>query len=119
MSSGAATGVQRAAPLFWAVALGSLSYSALVTLAIQSRTDVVTPGAGMKIGAIVGFLLWFTADFMLYGISQIGSLTSTLLAPLIELIPGAIAGAVITRVLGNVPHPHHHASRIHHESGLV
>ncbi len=72
-----------------------------MTLAIGS-TRSLTIGAGVNIGAIVGFLLWFTADFTFYGISNVGNLTSTVLAPLIELVPGAVAGGVIAAVLGKM-----------------
>lgn len=102
MNAGSATGVAREPQLVWAVALGALSYSALVTLAIGSRASPLTIGAGIKIGAVVGFLLWFTADFMFYGISNVGNLTSTVVDPLIELVPGAIAGGVIAVVLGKI-----------------
>jgi hypothetical protein len=37
---------------------------------------------------------------MLYAITNVGNLATMLLAPLIELIPGAIAGGVIAAVLG-------------------
>lgn len=100
MTSGSATGVQRDAPLFWAMALGALSYGALVTFAIATRAGAVSIGAGLRIGAIVGFLLWFTANFMFYGISNVGNLTSTILDSLLELVPGAIAGGVIAAVIG-------------------
>lgn len=102
MNSGSATGVQRDPPLMWAVALGALSYSALVTLAVGSRGRDVSTGAGVRIGAIVGFLLWFTADFMFYGISNVGNLTSTLVDPVLGLVPGALAGGVIAAVLAKV-----------------
>jgi len=69
MNAGSATGVAREPQLVWAVALGALSYSALVTLAIGSRASSLNIGAGIKIGALVGFLLWFTADFTFYGTS--------------------------------------------------
>ena len=102
LSAGSATGVARESKLVWAVALGALSYSALVTLAIGSRARSLSIGAGIKIGAVVGFLLWFTADFTFYGISNVGNLTSTVVAPLLELAPGAIAGGVIAAVLGKI-----------------
>ena len=102
MNSGSATGVAREPQLFWAVALGALSYSALVTLAIGRRARPSSVGAGIKIGAVVGFLIWFTADFMFYGISNVGNLTSTLVDPLLELVPGALAGGVIAAVLGKI-----------------
>ena len=61
---GSATGVSRDVNLVWAVALGSLSYAALVALAIGNRPGPSTIGTGVKIGAVVGFLLWFTVDFI-------------------------------------------------------
>jgi hypothetical protein len=91
--------------LFWAVALGAVSYGALLTLVIGSRASYLTIGAGIKIGAIVSFLLWFTADFMLYGISNVGNLTTTLVDPLLELVPGAIAGGTIAGVLKRMASP--------------
>ena len=105
MNAGSATGVAREPQLFWAIALGALSYGALLTLVIGSRASYLTVGAGIKIGAIVSFLLWFTADFMLYGISNVGNLTTTIVAPLLELVPGAIAGGVIASVLRRTASP--------------
>jgi hypothetical protein len=105
MNAGSATGVAREPQLFWAVALGALSYGALLTLVIGSRASSLTIGAGIKIGAIVSFLLWFTADFMLYGISNVGNLTTTIVDPLLELVPGAIAGGVIAGALKRMASP--------------
>ena len=103
MNVGSATGVARQPFLRWAVGLAMLSYSALMTLAIGSRSGTLTISTRMKMGAIVSFLIWFTADFTLYGISNIGDLRGTAIAPLLELVPGAIAGGVIAFVLGKIP----------------
>ena len=102
MTAGAATGVAREPPLLWAVALGALAYGALVTFAIGRQARPLTIGSGIRTGAVVGFLLWFTADFMFYGISNVGNLTGTIIDPLFELLPGAIAGGVIAIVLGRI-----------------
>jgi hypothetical protein len=102
MNAGSATGVERQPMLLWAVALGMLSYGLLMSLAIGSRSDSLTPGTGVKIGAVVSFLLWFTADFMLYGVSNVGSLTSTGIDPLLKVVPGAIAGGVIAILFGKI-----------------
>ena len=99
MNAGKATGVAREPQLYWADALGALSYSALLTLAIGGRPNSLTVVAGIRVGAVVSFLLWFTADFMLYGISNVGNLTTTVVDPLLELVPGALAGGVIAAVL--------------------
>lgn len=103
LSAGSATGVPREPFLFWAVGLGALSYGALMTLAIASRAaDSSTIGAGIKIGAVVGFLVWFTADFMLYGISNVLNLTSALIDPLLEVVPSAVTGGAIAVVVRKV-----------------
>ncbi len=101
-NAGSATGVARDPQLVWAVALGSLSYAALVTLGIGSRADSSNIGAGVKIGAVVGFLLWFTVDFILYGVTNVANLTRAVVDPLLELVRGGIAGGVIAVVLGKV-----------------
>jgi len=101
-NAGSATGVARDPQLVWAVALGSLSYAALVTLAIGSRAGSSNKGAGVKTGAVVGFLLWFTADFIFYGIQNVSNLTRTVVDPLLELVRSGIAGGVIAVVLGKI-----------------
>ena len=99
LNAGSATGVARESPLLWPVVVGALSYGALVTLAVGSRPGRVGVGPGMKIGAVVGLLIWCTANFMLLGISHVGTLTSTIIDPLLELVPGAIAGGTVALAL--------------------
>ena len=97
MTAGAASGVPRDAPLLWAAVVGALAYAALITVAIGDRTRTML--GGIRVGAAVGFLLWATANFMFYAISHVGNLTSTLIDPFVELVPGAVAGAVIALTL--------------------
>jgi hypothetical protein len=99
MTAGSASGVARESPQVWAVVLGALSYGAFIALAIGSRQRAITIADGFRIGALVGFLLWFTANFMLFGVSHVGNMTSAIVNPLIELVPGAISGAVIAAAL--------------------
>ena len=101
MNAGSATGVERQPFLLWAVALGMLSYSALMTLAIGTSSGTLKIGTGMKMGAIVSFLLCFTADFMLYGVSNVGNLRGIVVDPQLEVVPGAVPGGVIAFVPGN------------------
>ena len=101
-NAGSATGVVRDNQVVWAVALGTLSYAALLTLAIGIRAGSTTIVEGVKIGAIVGFLMWFGADFIFYGIFNISNLTLTFVDSLLELIRGGITGAVIATVLGKI-----------------
>ena len=99
---GSATGAEREPQLVWAVMLGSLSYAALVTLAVGSGGGSSDMVRGVKAGAVVGFLLWFTTDFILYGVSNLSNLTRTAVDPLLELVRSAIAGGVIAVVLGKI-----------------
>lgn len=101
-NAGSAAGVARDAQLVWAVALGSMSYAALITLAMGRRFGSPTIRAGAQAGAVVGFLLWFTADFTLYGITNLSNLTRTVVDPVLELVRGGIAGVVTAVVLAKI-----------------
>ncbi len=99
-NAGSATGVARDSQVVWAVALGTFSLAALVTLAVGSKGGSATIGTGFKIGATVGFLVWFGVDFILYGVQNVSNLTATIVDPLLELVHTGIGGAVIAAVLG-------------------
>jgi len=99
-NAGSATGVARETGLVWAVVLGHLSLAALVTLAVGRRAGSSTIVDGFKIGAIVGFLVWFGVDFIDYGFTNISNLTATIADPLLEIVRTGIGGAVIAAVLG-------------------
>ncbi len=101
-NAGSAIGLVKDPQVIWAVALGTLSYAALLTLAIGTWAGSTTIVEGLKIGAIVGFLMWFSVDFILYGIENVSNLTATLVDPLLELIRAGITGAVIATVLGKI-----------------
>ena len=101
-NAGSATGVVKDPQVIWALALGTLSYAALLTLAIGTRVGSTTIVEGLKIGAIVGFLMWFSVDFIHYGIGNVSNLTATIADSLLELIDAGISGAVIAAVLGKV-----------------
>jgi hypothetical protein len=101
-NSGAATGMMREPPIVWALAVGALAYAALILYALRAQAASVNVVSGMKVGAVVGFLLWATADFMLYGITNMSNLTLTIVDPIVELVHGGIAGAVLGALLPKV-----------------
>ena len=101
-NAGSATGVERDPQLVWAIAVGTLSYAALITLAVEARAASTTIVEGLKIGAIVGFLMWFGTDMLFYGFTNISNLTATIADSLLELIRAGISGAVIAAVLGKI-----------------
>jgi hypothetical protein len=47
------------------------------------------------VGAIVGFLMWFSVDFTLYGIQNVANLTRTVVDSFLEIIHGGLGGAAI------------------------
>ena len=99
-NAGSATGVAREKSLIWATLLGTFSLAALVTLAVGTRGDSPTIPEGFKVGAIVGFLIWFGVDFIMYGWNNVYNLTGTIVDPLLEIVRTGIAGAVVAAVLG-------------------
>jgi len=100
-NAGSAEGVDRAEPIIWSVALGSLFYALLITLMLEAR-GATSIADGMKVGAIVGFLLWGTADFILFGNTNLSNLTATIADSVLEGIRGGIGGAVIAAVLSKI-----------------
>lgn len=102
-NQGSATGVDRGGELVWAVALGALAYAALIMFVIENRGGALSVGDAAWVGAVVGFLLWFTADFTIYGLTNIANLTRTVVDPLLEIVHGGIGGAVMASVLRAVP----------------
>ncbi len=104
-NAGSATGVWKDPQVMWAIAVGTLSYAALITLAIGTRAGSTTIVEGLKVGAIVGFLMWFGADLIIYGIWNVWNLTAAIVDSLLELIRGGIGGAVIAAVLGKIAGP--------------
>jgi hypothetical protein len=96
-------GTYREAPVLWALALGNLSLAALITLGIESSHRAPTVGAGFGTGALIGFLAFFTVDFIIYGVTNIWGLSSTAVDPFLSALNSGIAGAVIAAVLARVP----------------
>ena len=97
---GSATGVTRDPEIWWAVLLGSCAYAALITLMIGTTRG--STGEAMKSGAVVGFLLWVTADFIIYGATNVPNLTRTVVDPLLELVRGGLSGAILGLILAKV-----------------
>ena len=94
-----AAGVAREPQLLWAVVLSNVPAAALITLAIE-RGGSSTIGGGVKIGAIVGFLVWSGVDVAFYANTTIFDLTTIILDPLLASVHHGIGGGVIAAVLG-------------------
>jgi hypothetical protein len=92
------SGVDREMPIMWAAFVASLSYAALIAYALGTRSGTSIGSAALT-GAIAGFLLWATADFVMYGFMNVQNLTRTLVDPALECAHGGIGGAAIGAVL--------------------
>lgn len=99
-NAGSAEGVPREAEIYWASGLGALLYAALLTMTIEARSGATSVVDGLKAGAIVGFLLWGTADFTFFGAFNLLNLNATIADTVLEAVRAGIAGAVIAAVLG-------------------
>ena len=94
-----AAGVAREAQLLWAVVLSNIAAAALITLAIE-RGGSSTIGGGVKIGAMVGFLVWGGVALVHYADMTIFDLTAICVDSLLASVHFAIGGGVIAAVLG-------------------
>ena len=94
-----AAGVAREPQLLWAVVLSNVPAAALITLAIE-RGGSSTIGGGVKIGAIVGFLVWSGVDLAFYANTTIFDLTTIIIDSLLASVHYCIGGGAIAAVLG-------------------
>ncbi len=92
---GSATGVMRDTQLVWAVIVGTAAYTALIALALGTQPGAPTIVGGLKVGAIVGFLVWFSVNFIYLGIMNVNTLTIAVVDPILEAIRAGVTGAVI------------------------
>ena len=94
-----AAGVAREPQLLWANALSNVLAAALLTFTIE-RGGSSTIGGGVRIGAIVGFLVWSGVDLAFYANTTIFDLTAIIIDPLLAGVHFGIGGGVIAAVLG-------------------
>lgn len=99
---GSAIGVMRDEQLLWAVIVGTAAYSALITLALGTQPDGTTIVGGARTGAIVGLLVWGTADFVLLGVMNVHTPVLAIVDTVLEAIRAGITGAVIAAVLAKI-----------------
>ena len=91
-------GVARESQLLWVNALSNVLAAALLTFTME-RGGPSTIGGGVKIGAIVGFLVWSSVDLGFYAGTTIFDFTVIVLDPLLASVWYGIGGGVIAAVL--------------------
>jgi len=87
----------------WAIIVGEIGSAALLTLGILSQRGTPTLRTGAVTGAVVGFLIWVTADFVFYGLANVWTLTVVIVDPFVEAVHFAISGAIVALVLAKLP----------------
>lgn len=100
-NAGSAQGVVRDTPILWAGVLGTLALAKLVTFA-AIWSGAASIADGFKIGAIVGFLVWFGVDFIHYANQNVSNLTLTMVDPVLEIVRTGLSGAFIVFLLAKV-----------------
>jgi len=98
-NTGGAIGVDRDAYVLWSLIVGTALYSLLLNFGLELRQGTASVANGLVVGAVVGALLWGTADFTLYAVNDVNNLTATVADTILEGIRGAISGAVVVLVL--------------------
>lgn len=91
--------LMRETSLLWPMLLGNLALAVLVTLAVLQTGSISLLG-GFKVGAIVGFLVWFGVHFNMYSMMVLGNVIVIIVDPFLEAVRTGITGAVIGLVLG-------------------
>jgi len=94
-----AADVLRETSLLWPMIVGNIALALLVTLGV-AKTGAGSLGSGFKVGAIVGFLVWFGVHFNMYAMMSLGNMIVILIDPFAEAVRTGITGAVIAFVLG-------------------
>jgi hypothetical protein len=86
-------------PVIWAAVVSALTHGALLTLVLgwAGSTSWV---AGLKTGALVGVLLWFGVDMILFALSQYTTLPGAFADAGLAIVQYGISGAAVGAVLG-------------------
>lgn len=84
----------------WALILGNISHAFLFAYIFSRWAGVSTWQGGAKTGALLGLLIWLSVDMIMYGTTNVYSLTGVFIDVLVSTVMGAIGGAVIGWVLG-------------------
>lgn len=102
---GAAQGAVKEPPLYWAIILGNIGEGLLLTLWLLKKPGDLTWSKGLVSGAILGFLVWFIADFTHFGLTNLWQLTVAIIDPFAEAVHFGISGAILAVVLAKMSKP--------------
>ena len=96
---GSATGVVKEPMSFLHLALGQIVYALLLTVVMAKWAGVSGFGPGMKIGAIMGFLISLSVGLSQFSMANLVDLTAVLTDPFVSGVWGGLGGGVVGLVL--------------------
>jgi hypothetical protein len=85
--------------IWWALILGNL-FQAYFLVYVFSKFDVTSFGEGLKQGIYIGLILGLGFNLIMYGTSNMSTLTSALVDPLVSAVMTGLAGGVIAVITG-------------------
>lgn len=98
---GSATGIQKTEMGdMWALILGNLTGAYLLAHIFSRWAGINTLEGGLKTGAFLGFLIWLTVDLIMFGTTNMYSLTGVGIDVAASTVMGAATGGIIGWVLG-------------------
>ena len=99
-NAGTATGVSKATPEMWAIALGSLALGFLLSYIYGRWAGITTFKTGAIAGLIIGLLMGAFYDLIAYGTTNLMNLTAVLADIVVSGIVTAIVGGIVGLALG-------------------
>lgn len=87
-------------PVMWAIFVGGVAWSLLLTLVFSRWAGITTFKTGAIAGAWMCFLMALGMDMFIYGGMDAWTLTAGLVDAILNVVQGAIVGGVVGWVLG-------------------
>ena len=87
--------------VFWAMIVGNIAGGMLLAVIFGRWANISTWQTGAMAGAVIAGLMAMSYDFLIYGTTNMMSLTGVLVDIVVYAVLGAIAGAVVAMVLGS------------------
>ena len=101
-NAGTAQGAAKAPEemVMWALVVGNLVNGLLLAVIYERWANIRTFATGAKAGAVIGLLMALAFDLIMFGTSNVMTLTASLVDPLVYAVISAVAGGVVGWALG-------------------
>jgi len=96
---GTATGVQKSTMEWWPLLLGNFAAAALLAYIFLQWAGIRSFSSGLKVGALIGFLIALGWDMIMYDTSNLMTLTGAFADVLVYAVMSGLAGGVIGLII--------------------